>query len=96
MRCLVSKELLTRVTTDDLHGQWDYNNSFADPGCPGKGCLLGELPEFEIVVAGGAIFRQLRPHHVLYQSEQLENFPTQNTNLIELWPLTKATVVVLR
>ncbi|KAH8673384.1 glycoside hydrolase family 18 protein [Xylariales sp. PMI_506] len=25
--------------TYDLHGQWDYNNKWSDPGCPGGNCL---------------------------------------------------------
>ena len=29
--------------TYDLHGQWDYNNSYADPGCPAGDCLRSHV-----------------------------------------------------
>ncbi|KAL5040862.1 hypothetical protein BDW71DRAFT_201835 [Aspergillus fruticulosus] len=29
--------------TYDLHGQWDYNNSYADPGCPEGNCLRSHV-----------------------------------------------------
>ncbi|PWY73000.1 glycoside hydrolase [Aspergillus heteromorphus CBS 117.55] len=27
----------------DLHGQWDYNNTYADPGCPDGSCLRSHV-----------------------------------------------------
>lgn len=29
--------------TYDLHGQWDYNNKWSDPGCPGGNCLRSHV-----------------------------------------------------
>jgi chitinase len=29
--------------TYDLHGQWDYSNSFSDPGCPAGNCLRSHV-----------------------------------------------------
>ncbi|KAL2834835.1 hypothetical protein BJY01DRAFT_259367 [Aspergillus pseudoustus] len=29
--------------TYDLHGQWDYNNSYTDPGCPAGNCLRSHV-----------------------------------------------------
>jgi hypothetical protein len=29
--------------TYDLHGQWDYNNSFSNPGCPTGNCLRSHI-----------------------------------------------------
>ncbi|KAL6895403.1 glycoside hydrolase family 18 protein [Trichoderma longibrachiatum] len=29
--------------TYDLHGQWDYNSSFANPGCPSGNCLRSHV-----------------------------------------------------
>ncbi|KAL6876786.1 glycoside hydrolase family 18 protein [Trichoderma novae-zelandiae] len=29
--------------TYDLHGQWDYNSTFANPGCPGGNCLRSHV-----------------------------------------------------
>lgn len=31
------------IMTYDLHGQWDWNNTFADPGCPLGGCLRSHV-----------------------------------------------------
>lgn len=38
-------EFLTYVIfmTYDLHGQWDYGNSFSDPGCASSGCLRSDV-----------------------------------------------------
>ncbi|KAH2847088.1 hypothetical protein KXW08_003740 [Aspergillus fumigatus] len=35
--------------TYDLHGQWDYNNAFSDPGCPGGNCLRSQVNKTETV-----------------------------------------------
>ncbi|KAJ7161200.1 glycoside hydrolase family 18 protein [Mycena filopes] len=39
--------------TYDLHGQWDYNNAFANPGCPTGNCLRSHvnLTETEFALA---------------------------------------------
>ncbi|KAJ5735081.1 glycoside hydrolase family 18 protein [Penicillium malachiteum] len=39
--------------TYDLHGQWDYNNSFVNPGCPTGNCLRSHvnLTETEYALA---------------------------------------------
>lgn len=29
--------------TYDLHGQWDYGNTWTDPGCPGGNCLRSQI-----------------------------------------------------
>ncbi|KAJ5708299.1 glycoside hydrolase [Penicillium malachiteum] len=31
------------LMTYDLHGQWDWNNTYADPGCPDGGCLRSHV-----------------------------------------------------
>ncbi|KAJ5782879.1 glycoside hydrolase [Penicillium paradoxum] len=31
------------IMTYDLHGQWDWNNTHADPGCPAGGCLRSHV-----------------------------------------------------
>ena len=28
--------------TYNLHGQWDYNNTFSNPGCPDSNCLRSQ------------------------------------------------------
>ncbi|PYH86435.1 glycoside hydrolase [Aspergillus uvarum CBS 121591] len=33
--------------TYDLHGQWDYNRTYADPGCPNGGCLRSQVNKTE-------------------------------------------------
>ncbi|KAI0430580.1 hypothetical protein F5Y09DRAFT_307300 [Xylaria sp. FL1042] len=33
--------------TYDLHGQWDYGNSFTDPGCPEGSCLRSHINRTE-------------------------------------------------
>ncbi|PYI35708.1 glycoside hydrolase, partial [Aspergillus indologenus CBS 114.80] len=35
----------------DLHGQWDWNNTYADPGCPQGGCLRSHVNLTETVSA---------------------------------------------
>ncbi|KAI9651823.1 MAG: hypothetical protein M1829_002136, partial [Trizodia sp. TS-e1964] len=35
----------------DLHGQWDYNNAFSDPGCPGGNCLRSDVNLTETISA---------------------------------------------
>ncbi|PYI16968.1 glycoside hydrolase, partial [Aspergillus violaceofuscus CBS 115571] len=33
--------------TYNLHGQWDYNRTYADPGCPNGGCLRSQVNKTE-------------------------------------------------
>ncbi|KAK3938836.1 glycoside hydrolase superfamily [Diplogelasinospora grovesii] len=37
--------------TYDLHGQWDYNNKFSNPGCPNGNCLRSHINKTEIEYA---------------------------------------------
>ncbi|KAH8882896.1 glycoside hydrolase, partial [Thozetella sp. PMI_491] len=37
--------------TYDLHGQWDYNNKWSDPGCPGGNCLRSDVNLTETISA---------------------------------------------
>ncbi|KAF2157187.1 glycoside hydrolase family 18 protein, partial [Myriangium duriaei CBS 260.36] len=37
--------------TYDLHGQWDYNNKFTDPGCPNGNCLRSHVNKTETAYA---------------------------------------------
>jgi chitinase len=34
--------------TYDMHGQWDYNNSYVNPGCPNGNCLRSHVNKTEI------------------------------------------------
>ncbi|KAJ5765052.1 glycoside hydrolase [Penicillium odoratum] len=37
--------------TYDLHGQWDYNSTSSDPGCPDGGCLRSQVNKTETAYA---------------------------------------------
>ncbi|KAJ6032219.1 glycoside hydrolase [Penicillium herquei] len=37
--------------TYDLHGQWDYNSTWSDPGCPDGGCLRSQVNKTETAYA---------------------------------------------
>lgn len=37
--------------TYDLHGQWDFNNKWSDPGCPGGNCLRSDVNLTETINA---------------------------------------------
>ena len=37
--------------TYDLHGQWDYDNEWSSPGCPGGNCLRSHINKTETTLA---------------------------------------------
>ncbi|KAJ9374868.1 CAZyme family GH18 [Paecilomyces variotii] len=37
--------------TYDFHGQWDYSNSYSDPGCPDGNCLRSQVNKTETLSA---------------------------------------------
>ncbi|KAM0454299.1 hypothetical protein ACHAPV_008378 [Trichoderma viride] len=57
--------------TYDLHGQWDYGNSFSDPGCPAGNCLRSQINHTETAQAFSMITKAGVPINMLMLGQPL-------------------------
>ncbi|KAF9882859.1 hypothetical protein FE257_004945 [Aspergillus nanangensis] len=53
------------LMTYDLHGQWDYDNAFADTGCPAGNCLRSHVNITETMNALSMVTKAGVPSHQL-------------------------------
>lgn len=51
--------------TYDFHGQWDYGNSWSDPGCPGGNCLRSDVSLTETINALSMITKAGVPSNMI-------------------------------